>query len=107
MKRISSRRAKACDITKQVKEAVFERDNGLCILCGRPGKPNAHFIPRSSNGLGIEQNIITLCTECHRDFDNTPRRKNLRTVIATYLKCCYPDWDETKLYYRKGMEKHE
>jgi 5-methylcytosine-specific restriction endonuclease McrA len=102
MKRVSSRRAKACDIPRAVKINAFDRDNGVCILCGRPGMPNAHYIPRSQGGLGIEENIVTLCIECHHSFDNTPKRQNLRKVIQTYLKCKYPDWDESKLVYKKG-----
>ena len=98
-----SRRAKACDITREVKKSVYKRDKGLCILCGRPGNPNAHFIPRSHNGLGIEENIVTLCKDCHYDFDNTDRRKIIEERIRQYLNLKYPSFDENKLYYRKGI----
>ena len=53
---------KATSIPKSVKEAVYERDGGRCILCGRNnGEPVAHVIRRSQGGKGIEQNIVTLC----------------------------------------------
>lgn len=52
---------KATSIPKSVKEAVYERDDGRCILCGRNnGDPVAHVIRRSQGGRGIEQNIVTL-----------------------------------------------
>ena len=97
-----SRRAKACDISRSVKRAVYARDGGICILCGRPGLPNAHFIPRSHNGLGIEENILTLCPECHMRYDQTEARAFLRSILERYLRRHYPGWEETELYYHKG-----
>lgn len=41
------KRTKATDITKDVKMAVALRDNGMCLICGRPGFSNAHYIARS------------------------------------------------------------
>lgn len=105
-----SRRAKACDITQVTKLEVWERDNGRCVICGNMYNvmPNAHYIPRSKGGLGIPQNIVTLCTEltenkCHRryDFGSREEREELGGKIREYLQSKYPDWDEEKLYYRK------
>ena len=96
-----SRRAKACDISRSVKRAVYARDGGMCILCGRPGLPNAHFIPRSHNGLGIEENILTLCPDCHMRYDQSPQRAEIRARLEAYLKRQHPGWDEKNLYYRK------
>lgn len=99
---MKSRRTKACDITQSVKRAVYERDSGMCVLCGKPGMPNAHFIPRSHNGLGIEENILTLCHDCHRRFDQTEARSFIRPVLERYLRTKYPGWNIEKLYYRKA-----
>lgn len=96
------RQTKATAIPKDVKKRVYERDGGKCVLCGRNnGEPNAHFIARSQGGLGVEQNILTLCPECHRMFDQTDRRKEIRETLKTYLIGKYNDWDETKLIYKK------
>lgn len=99
---MKSRRAKACDFSAAVKQAIYARDKGLCVLCGKPGLPNAHFIPRSHNGLGIEENGITLCPACHHRYDNTADRKALRLRLESYLKSKYEDWNEENLYYRKA-----
>jgi 5-methylcytosine-specific restriction endonuclease McrA len=48
-------RTKALAISKEVKDAVFKRDGGKCILCGKSGLAEAHYIPRSQGGLGIHQ----------------------------------------------------
>lgn len=105
-----SKRAKACDISPAVKKRVWERDGGRCVYCGNDYNvmPNAHYIPRSKGGLGIEQNIVTLCTEltenkCHRRFDfGTAEEKELiGNKIRDYLMEHYPDWDEEDLIYKK------
>lgn len=103
MKPISSKRAKALAIPKAVKDAVYERDNGLCIWCGKPGLPEAHYIPRSKGGLGIEENILTLCRECHDEFDNGMwwKRERMREFFREYLSNHYDNWHEAKLIYYK------
>lgn len=96
---------KAASIPEAVKKAVYARDGGLCILCGRQGNPWCHYISRACGGLGIEENIVTLCNPCHERFDHTAARAVLREAIAAYLKSKYPNWDEAKLIYRKGVEQ--
>ena len=105
-----SARTKAVDISKKVKDAVWERDGGRCVICGSSYNvmPNAHYIPRSAGGLGIEQNVVTLCTnltqnQCHYKFDYGSRaeREQIGKKISKYLRSCYPDWSEDKLIYKK------
>ena len=101
--RYKSKRAKATDIPKAVKEKVFERDNGCCVFCGRPGLPNAHYISRAHGGLGIEENILTACPECHRRMDNSTDRKTYLEAAEAYLRRVYQgSWDATRLIYKKG-----
>lgn len=107
---MKSRRSKATDIPQSVKEKVWERDNHRCVVCGSPiAMPNAHYISRAKGGLGIEENIVTLCTEfspnhCHRtyDFGTKKEREEIGNIIENYLKTKYPDWDKSKLIYKKG-----
>lgn len=98
---MKSKRTKALDISPEVKEAVYERDGGRCVLCGRPGAPNAHFVARSQGGLGIEENVVTLCIECHNRYDNGAFRAQTEAELEAYLRGLYPDWSREKLYYRK------
>lgn len=96
------RQTRSTAIPKSVKERVSERDGGKCVLCGRNnGQPNAHFIPRSAGGLGIEENILTLCPQCHADYDNSARRKEIREELREYLKSKYSEWNEENLIYKK------
>jgi len=99
----SSKRAKALAISDTTKRTVFARDGGLCVYCRRPGNPEAHYIPRSKGGLGIPENILTLCRKCHDRYDNgrTMEREGMREFFREYLQSQYPDWDEKKLIYHK------
>ena len=94
---------KECDIPLKVKKTVWDRDEHRCVICGSTytAAPNAHYIPRSHLGLGIEQNIVTLCLACHCDFDNSAKRQYYKVLIKRYLMMKYPDWDESKLTYKK------
>lgn len=105
---MKSNRAKACAISAKTKRAVAKRDSidgqCCCIICGSPyGRPEAHYIPRSQGGLGVEENIATLCNDCHRKFDQgtAEERAEIGAMIEDYLKSCYRDWDKEKLVYRK------
>lgn len=69
--------------------------------------PNSHYIPRSLGGLGIEENVVTMCILHHEEYERN--RKKMKPRVAGYLRACYPDWDEDKLIYRKydweGLKK--
>ena len=100
---MKSKRSKACDISQAVKKRVWERDEQKCIICGSPyAMPNAHFISRANSGRGIEQNIVTLCIQCHYNYDQTPQRLIYQNYIKNYLQGKYgADWSEEKLIYKK------
>lgn len=102
----------ARDFSKAVKQRIAARDSfdghPCCINCGKPAPPenplafsNAHFIPRSQLGLGVEENGLSLCPDCHRRYDQTTDREELRSYFREYLMDHYPDWDESRLIYRK------
>lgn len=97
-----SKASKACDISKKVKDEVWERDNHQCIICRSPfAHPNSHYIKRSAGGLGIPENIGTMCYSCHYDYDFTLNREAIKIKFKEYLQSKYPNWDEEKLIYKK------
>lgn len=106
------KRTKALAIPEAVKRAVAERDSvedwPCCVYCGKPAPPLAplsyscaHYISRAQGGLGIEENILTLCPTCHRLYDQTEKREEMRRLFRLYLSIKYPDWSEDKLTYKK------
>lgn len=101
------KKSKATDIPQKVKDKVWERDGHRCIICGSPtAMPNAHYISRANDGLGIEQNVVTLCTMgecCHDKYDHGTEEEQevIRIQIEEYLRSHYPGWDDMKLTYDK------
>ena len=99
---MKSKRTKALDITQKTKKIVWARDNECCVVCGSPNAmPNAHYLPRSKGGLGIEQNIVTLCINCHRTYDQSTKHNEYKEFIKNYLQSKYEDWNEEDLVYKK------
>lgn len=99
-------RTKATNIPQAVKVKVYQRDRQRCVMCGKWVEPRfacAHVIPRSKGGLGIEQNIVTLCMECHYKYDSTTDRKVIREMLVRHLRQFYPDWQEHDMIYTKGL----
>ena len=97
-----SKRAKATSIPQEVREKVLQRDNYRCVVCGKAGIPNAHYIRRSQGGLGIEQNVVTLCQVCHSAYDDGFCRQSYGKIIHDYLEAkYYPNWNEKDLIYDK------
>jgi 5-methylcytosine-specific restriction endonuclease McrA len=103
---LRSARTKACDISPKVRRAVGERDNWTCVICGKPGIPNAHYRPRSEGGLGIVENVVTLCCICHRLYDNgydkdVNIREKMGAKIREYLEERYPGFRDYDRIYHK------
>jgi 5-methylcytosine-specific restriction endonuclease McrA len=70
-----------------VREAVLERDDYRCRNCGCfDSKKNPltlhHVIFRCNNGKSTVENLITWCSNCHREYHRThvvtPKKRKLR-----------------------------
>ena len=110
------RQTKQTAIPASVKAAVALRDSvrgpATCIICGSPGGPHCHIVRRSQGGMGVEQNIVTLCGPCHYALDeglylNRLRplglnsQQDVRDYVINYIKGFYPDWTEESVKYKK------
>lgn len=88
---------KPTDITPKVKKAVWERDAHCCVICGAPvtwNSANAHvFVRRSHGGLGIPENIATLCWGCHRAYDQGKDKESnyIKSILHEYMHKQYPN----------------
>ena len=97
------KRAKATDIPQKVKKIVWERDGHRCIFCGNPeAMPNAHVISRAKGGLGIPENVVTLCRRCHDVIDNSTHRLSMLMFCSLYLSRFYPGWTADQVTFKKG-----
>lgn len=98
-----SKRSKACEIPPKVREAVERRDGGCCIFCGKPGRSEAHIVSRAHGGLGIEENILTVCRYCHDQLDNGKDIRRYKAEAIVYIHEMYPDWSIEKVTYHKDV----
>ena len=103
---------KARDFDRKAKLAIMHRDTvegwPCCVFCGAaapseesPVWSNAHYISRAQGGLGIPENGLTLCPICHRKYDQTTARFEMRGYFREYLSEHYENWSEDALIYRK------
>ena len=92
------------------REAILHRDNYTCQCCGKKNcRLEVHHIKFKSNGgTDDEENLITLCENCHKGvhagtvvLNKKPKKsKNLKyathmSIIRGYLLKKYPDAIET------------
>lgn len=108
------KRARRAEFTANTRKIIEARDNG-CIFCQMHYRmENAlwmdlntfsimHYIPRSSGGLGIEQNGAVGCSWHHSMMDNGKDgcREEMLELFEEYLSSLYDDWDKAKLIYSK------
>lgn len=97
---------KACEISPEVKCAVAERDGGICVICGRNvGLPEGHYIPRSKLGMGIPENVVCICRECHDKQHARGYGELVRRRMKEYLEEKYPGFpDEDRVYHKYPEE---
>ena len=102
------------------KEAILNRDNYTCQYCGKKNKRLEvhHIIYRSNGGTDDENNLITLCEECHSKvhknelvINKKPKRMNLHfathmNVIRSQLLKVYPEAIETFGFVTKENRNH-
>lgn len=99
---MKSKRTLALSISPNARKRVQERDK-WCVLCGsHHWLEIAHYVSRGRGGVGIEENLVLLCHECHMKYDQSKHRTEIKETLKNYLQAQYPNWDERKLFYKKG-----
>ncbi|MCI5836251.1 MAG: HNH endonuclease [Veillonellaceae bacterium] len=61
----------------RLRKQCYDRDEGLCVMCGRPGTDSHHIVFRSQGGKDELTNLATLCRYCHEQAHG--RRKSVFT----------------------------
>lgn len=96
-KRRVPKRAERNAFTKSMREKIYNRDNGKCRQCGRPGQEIHHIMFRSRGGRGVYTNGLTLCHTCHQKLHQNNDIANywIGWAQEKYGKNFYKDsWDD-------------
>ena len=110
-----SKQAQARAFSPKVQMKIWNRDHGSCIFCEMGYKPTdeenfmvsvkdiMHYVPRSADGLGIEENGAVGCRYHHHMLDNGNKgdREEMLGLMADYLRGIYPEWDSVNKKYSK------
>lgn len=70
---------------RRVKERVYERDNGECIICHDRATDAHHVIFRSQLGKDDVNNVVCLC-RYHHEMAHGTRAKEMRAYFQAYLQ---------------------
>jgi 5-methylcytosine-specific restriction endonuclease McrA len=73
------------DSYRKLRTEVLERDGWRCQYCGSSDRLQVHHIrSRSRLGHDTDENLITLCADCHSDIHRSCRKGavNDRSVTA-------------------------
>lgn len=102
------------------REAILHRDKYTCQLCGKKHTRLEvhHIVYRSQGGTDNENNLITLCEDCHSDIHDDkivltrkPKKLNLKyathmSIIRNQLLKVYPEAIETFGFVTKENRNH-
>lgn len=69
---------------RKTKIQAYERDYGLCVLCGRQSVEVHHIVFRSQLGTSELSNLVCLCRECHNAAHGVKAkeiRRKLKEII--------------------------
>lgn len=72
-KRKKPTRKKRGEFSKDTREAIYERDNWSCRMCGAPASQIHHCFFKSRGGRGVYTNGVTLCQDCHSEVHQSSK----------------------------------
>lgn len=70
-----------------IRDRVLRRDNGLCQMCLRSGRTTAasevdHIIPDFKGGSDDDENLQSLCHDCHAEKTRADLGHKARPAIG-------------------------
>lgn len=102
------------EYNQKTRRAIHKRDNECCLFCRigyyLPDQPALlpelqimHIVPRSQNGMGVEQNGVLGCVWHHIMLDNgnKGRRSEMLQILEDYMREMYPGWTRESVTIHK------
>ncbi|MHB8172112.1 MAG: HNH endonuclease [Thermincolia bacterium] len=70
-----------------LKKAILERDGHMCYICGKTTSLHVHhIIPRKEGGPHIPENLVTLCSGCHKTIESGCVEKAVKKCVQRTLQ---------------------
>ena len=67
-------RKKPIRISKIIRQAVINRDGGMCRLCHKPATQIHHIMTKAHSGNDTSMNLICVCSSCHRTIHRNEKK---------------------------------
>lgn len=74
---------------EELQEYVVERDNRLCLICGKAGSHVHHIIFRSHGGRHYTNNLALLCFQCHDSLHHGKLKKIAVEIKRLLVKAVF------------------
>ena len=72
-----------------LRDCIFARDKGQCVICKRPAKA-WHHQPFGSDKSDELEKGVALCTQCHTDLHSHPKLGSIyQRLVKDYLCSLY------------------
>lgn len=81
LKSVSAKKRKNDKLYTKQRKLAYERDNGLCVLCGAPAEQVHHIVFRSHGGTHDLNNLACLCRVCHEMAHGVDAKKVKETLL--------------------------
>jgi hypothetical protein len=103
------------NISKALRNTVFERDSYTCVLCDNPANDAHHVVPRARGGKNAPQNLVSLCRVCHRklhreDYVSAEEYDGMELRAVAYVADYYA-YDgcavDTVVLFAKALEERK
>ena len=88
------KRKKSNRLPEELAHQVLERDNGLCVLCGKYGVELHHINYGASGRVHTLENLVCLCPNCHHNIVHRNKKK-YKPILEDYINGLQSKWFET------------
>lgn len=76
-----------CTAPETIRRSVIDRDCHACYICGKKTGLHVHHIkPKAVGGKDVMENLVTLCSGCHRSIEAGDVENAIEKCTARLIK---------------------
>ena len=80
LRSVSDKKRRSDKEYAKMRKLAYERDDGMCVLCGAQATETHHIIFRSHGGTNDLKNIACLCRKCHEIAHGVSAKQTRETL---------------------------